>query len=74
MPAKSAVNVEVPPELTAALRANAAARQVFGRLPPSHKREHAGYVAEAKQVLTRERRSAKTVQALIAYGKEKAWI
>lgn len=56
----------VPAELTAALVLNQTAQSAWDKLPPSHQREHAKYVAEAKQKETRERRAAKTVQSLNA--------
>jgi uncharacterized protein YdeI (YjbR/CyaY-like superfamily) len=46
------------------LEANPAAREAFDALSYSHRREHARYVAEAKQPETRERRSRKTVESL----------
>lgn len=58
--------VVVPAELTRALAANPAARAVFEKMPPSHRREIAGYVAEAKKPETRERRAAFTVEKLAA--------
>lgn len=56
----------VPPELQAALAAAPEARAAFDALPPSHRREHAGWVAEARKAETRERRAAKTVERLLA--------
>jgi hypothetical protein len=56
--------VEVPPELGALLEANPAARKAFDALSYTHRREHAGYVAEAKKVETRRRRAEKTIESL----------
>lgn len=56
--------VEVPAELRAALDANPEAAATFDSLSYSHRREHAAYVAEAKQAETRQRRAARTVEAL----------
>jgi uncharacterized protein YdeI (YjbR/CyaY-like superfamily) len=56
--------IEIPKELREALASDAAARAVFEKLPPSHRREYAGYVAEAKQASTRERRARKTLEML----------
>jgi hypothetical protein len=56
--------VEVPTELTNLLDANPVAREAFDALSYSHRREHARYVAEAKQPETRERRARKTVESL----------
>lgn len=57
-------DVVVPPELAAALAADAAATTAWEALAPSHRREYAEHVAEAKQAETRERRAAKTVEML----------
>ncbi len=57
-------DVEVPAELTAALAADPVATAAWEALAPSHRREYAEHVAEAKQATTRERRAAKTVEAL----------
>lgn len=56
---------EIPAELTAALDATPVAREIFVHLSPSHQREHADYVAEAKKPETRQRRAAKTVERLV---------
>jgi hypothetical protein len=56
--------VEVPAELKAALAKDPAAKAAFDRMPPSHRKEHTGFVAEAKKPETRERRAAATVKAL----------
>lgn len=56
----------VPPELMAALNADPEVRALFQRMPPSHRREVARHVAEAKQPATRERRAAKMVEDLRA--------
>jgi Bacteriocin-protection, YdeI or OmpD-Associated/Domain of unknown function (DUF1905) len=57
-------DIEVPPELAAALAADPAATAAWDALAPSHRREYAEHVAEAKQPATRERRAAKTVERL----------
>ena len=54
----------LPPELVQALAADDGARDAFEVLPPSHKREYATWIAEAKQDETRERRAAKAVEML----------
>ncbi len=53
----------VPEDLIAALEARGA-RERFERLPPSHRREYARWVAEAKRDETRESRAAKAVEML----------
>ena len=57
-------DIVVPPELAAALAADPVATAAWDALAPSHRREYAEHVAEAKQPATRERRAAKTVEAL----------
>jgi len=56
--------VEVPPELTKALKRNRAARAVWVGLSFSHRREYVGYIVEAKKEETRARRVERTIQAL----------
>ena len=56
--------VEVPPELTKALKRNRAAKAVWDGLSFSHRREYAGYIVEAKKADTRVRRIEKTIQEL----------
>ncbi|MCF8257503.1 MAG: YdeI/OmpD-associated family protein [Flavobacteriales bacterium] len=60
-------DVTVPQELQAALEQSPEAMARFERMPPSHRREHADYVAEAKRTETRERRAQKCI-ALILIG------
>jgi hypothetical protein len=57
-------DVKVPPELADALASDDEAAAAFDRLAPSHRREHAQYVAEAKREETRRRRAEKTVARL----------
>lgn len=56
--------IPVPPELAAALAEDAAARARFDRLAPSHRREYATWVAEAKREETRARRVEQTLARL----------
>lgn len=63
-------NVEVPPELEVRLAADTEMRAAFDRMPPSHRREYVGYIAEAKKAETRERRAEKTIEAVKAWGRE----
>jgi hypothetical protein len=55
---------DVRRELEAALATSAAARQAFGRLPPSHRREWLRHIAEASRPETRARRIASAVRRL----------
>jgi hypothetical protein len=55
---------EVPPELAARLRTDPEAKGAFESLAPSHRREYARWVAEAKQPETRARRSLAATERL----------
>jgi len=57
-------DVEIPAELAAALAAKPAAKTAFEALAPSHRREYAEHVAEAKRPETRHRRAAQTIERL----------
>jgi hypothetical protein len=57
-------DVVVPAELVEALAADPAVRAAFDALAPSHRREHAEFVAGAKRPETRVRRAAQTVERL----------
>ena len=54
----------LPPELIQALAADPDARAAFDALPPSHKREYATWIAEAKRDETRASRAAKAIEML----------
>ncbi len=56
--------LDVPPELSAALAGDDLALAVFERLSFSHRREYATWVAEAKRPETRARRVDETVRRL----------
>ncbi len=56
--------VEVPPALERALQADPEARQAFERLAPTHQREYARWVAEAKREETVQRRVERTLARL----------
>ena len=62
----------VPRELTNALAKNKRAAKAFESFPPSHKREYAGWISEAKGADTRQRR-ADTAVEWIAEGKSRNW-
>jgi hypothetical protein len=57
-------DVIVPEELVEALAADARATAAFDALAPSHRREYADFVAEAKRPETRVRRAAQIVERL----------
>ncbi len=56
--------VEVPVELTRALRGDAVARRFFEGLSFTHRKEYATWVAEAKKPETRMRRVERTLEML----------
>lgn len=56
--------VEIPGALAAALAADPAALAAWEKLPPSHQKEHARAIAEAKADETRARRVEKAVAML----------
>ena len=56
--------VELPPDFAAALDAEPAARRTFDALSPSNQGFHAALIAGAKSEETRQRRIAKSVEAL----------
>ncbi|HEX2602315.1 MAG TPA: YdeI/OmpD-associated family protein [Gemmatimonadaceae bacterium] len=64
--------VAVPIELKAALAKNKKAAAAFEKLPPSHKREYAVWIAEAKTEETRRRRVESAIE-WIAEGKSRNW-
>jgi uncharacterized protein YdeI (YjbR/CyaY-like superfamily) len=64
--------VAVPVELEAALKKNRRAAAAFEKFPPSHKREYADWIAEAKAEATRQRRVATAIE-WISEGKSRNW-
>jgi hypothetical protein len=59
-------STEAPAELADALANDEAAAAAWEQLAPSHRREHARHVAEAKREETRRRRAAQVVEQLRA--------
>ena len=57
---------QMPRELERALEGNDAARERFGSLSPSHRRQFVMWVASAKRQETRERRVARSVGMLLS--------
>ena len=64
--------IDIPAELKTALKANKKAATAFDNFPPSHKREYAQWIAEAKGEDTRARR-VKTAIEWIIEGKGRNW-
>ncbi|MDA0169075.1 YdeI/OmpD-associated family protein [Solirubrobacter taibaiensis] len=56
--------IAIPEELQQALDADPAAKAAFDKLAPSHRKEHARAIAEAKRPETRAKRVAATIEAL----------
>ena len=63
--ASRSATFEMPAELQAALEGDSSAKAAFDQLAPSHRREYAQHVAEAKQAATRERRAERVVDELL---------
>lgn len=62
----------LPAELVSALARNRKAAAAFEKFPPSHKREYARWIAEAKGEDTRQRRVKSAIE-WIAAGKSRNW-
>lgn len=71
-PRKPKAELAVPDVLVAALRKNRKANGVWEAFAPSHRREYAEWIAEAKRDETRARRVAQAVE-WIAEGKQRNW-
>jgi len=69
---KPTSRLEVPRELQQALQSNKKAAAAFEGFPPSHKREYAKWISEAKREDTRARRVKKAIE-WIAEGKGRNW-
>lgn len=57
-------DLPLPDWLEAALRADPRAWETFSALPPSHKRRYVGWITDAKQEATRQRRLARALEML----------
>ncbi|HET7614787.1 MAG TPA: YdeI/OmpD-associated family protein [Gemmatimonadaceae bacterium] len=64
--------VAIPAQLKSALAKNKKAAAAFEKFPPSHKREYAEWIAEAKGEDTRQRRVKSAIE-WIAEGKSRNW-
>jgi len=62
----------IPPLFIAALNKNKKARQVFENFSPSHKKEYAEWIGEAKTEATRNKR-IETALEWISEGKQRHW-
>jgi len=70
--AKPKKELIVPRELKGALSKNKKAAAAFERFPPSHKREYAEWISDAKRADTRQRRVSAAIE-WIAEGKSRNW-
>lgn len=70
--APKGATVDVPPELAKALRSNPDAKAAFDAFSPSHRREYAEWIAEAKKAETKERRVLQAIE-MLAEGKSRNW-
>lgn len=64
--------VPIPPELAQALTRHPTAKAVFDAFSPSHQREYAEWIAEARKPETRERRVLQALE-MLAEGKGRNW-
>jgi uncharacterized protein YdeI (YjbR/CyaY-like superfamily) len=63
--------VDIPHDLSAALRRVKGATSVFAKLAPSHQKEYIEWVQSAKRPETRKRRIAKAVEMIAEGGRSK---
>jgi uncharacterized protein YdeI (YjbR/CyaY-like superfamily) len=71
-PRRAKPELEVPEDLTRALKKNKKALTAFDAFPPSHKREYVEWIVDAKREDTRKRRVASAIE-WIAEGKSRNW-
>ena len=64
--------IEVPTELTAALRRNKKALKTFDEFSPSHRKEYIEWITEAKSDATKEKRIETAIEWL-SEGKQRHW-
>ena len=65
-------DLPIPPDFAAALDANPAAKATLEAFAPSHRREYAEWISDAKRDETRTKRIAQAVEWL-AEGKKRNW-
>ncbi len=68
----AAAPVEVPAELTAALKRNKTAKATFDAFSNSHRKEYIQWITEAKTEATREKRLEQAIE-MMAEGKSRNW-
>jgi uncharacterized protein YdeI (YjbR/CyaY-like superfamily) len=70
-PDKKAVVIDVPEDLLRALNKHTGLKMYFEKMAPSHRREYAEYIADAKQSETKERRIKKVIDMIAENRKMK---
>jgi uncharacterized protein YdeI (YjbR/CyaY-like superfamily) len=63
-PSKTAINPEMPPELSAALARNPAANAFFQKLAPTYRKHFVGWISTAKADRTKTRRLNEALELL----------
>ena len=71
-PKAAAKPIEIPIELTSALKRNKSARETFEAFSNSHKKEYIQWITEAKTEATREKRLEQAIE-MMAEGKIRNW-
>lgn len=71
-PKAAAKPVEIPAELTAALKRNKAAKETFESFSNSHRKEYVQWITEAKTEATKEKRIEQAIE-MLAEGKSRNW-
>ena len=69
---KEKKEIEVPGYLSNALKKNKAAKEVFEKFAPSHRKEYITWITEAKTDATRDKRLALAIE-MMAEGKSRHW-
>ena len=72
VPRTAKPDLPIPPDFAAALEANPAAKATLDGFAPSHRREYAEWICDAKRDETRGKRIAQAIEWL-AEGKKRNW-
>lgn len=68
---RTAKNVEIPDDFAAALNENPDALAKFEAMPPSHQREYAEAIAEAKKPETKRKRIEGAIVMILEWGRQR---
>jgi len=68
---RTAKNVEIPDDFAAALNENPQALAAFEAMPPSHQREYAEAIAEAKKQETKRKRIEGAIAMILEWGRQR---